>query len=65
MDPTVTLEKLRNAIAELRLLSDAEEAIPASLGDEVSNIFEDLDGWMSRGGFRPMQWDLVPPAGEK
>ncbi len=67
MDPTETLRRLRNIMAAF----DAEDATPmstadterlASLGEEFVNTFEDLDEWLSKGGFLPADWQQAPPA---
>jgi hypothetical protein len=44
MDPTACLEELRSAVQAGDLKTAAE-------------LFEALDGWLSRGGFLPAQWD--------
>lgn len=64
MDPSATLDQLRNALVELRLLVDGE---PSTINHqdvvaEVAVLFENLDDWMCRGGFKPSQWDIIPQA---
>jgi hypothetical protein len=44
MDPTACLDELRAAVEA----GDREAAV---------ELFHSLDGWLSRGGFLPAQWD--------
>lgn len=55
MDPDEALTEMRIAIAKLRAQlgggPDEEE-----LAQAVLDTWEALDGWMSRGGYRPEDW---------
>lgn len=57
MDPTVALKNLRTAAGELRatLPRGAHE-----ITDQVLDGLEDLDNWLSKGGFLPKQWRSSP-----
>jgi hypothetical protein len=44
VDPTACLDELRAAVEA----DDCEAA---------AELFRGLDGWLSRGGFLPAQWD--------
>jgi hypothetical protein len=48
MDPNVTLTALRDAIR----VGDLEA---------VTEHFQALDGWLSRGGFKPLDWTRPAP----
>jgi hypothetical protein len=57
MDPNETLEQLRDAIARLSAYLDAADPDPnLSVADDVIEMFNSLDEWLSRGGFRPDDW---------
>jgi hypothetical protein len=49
MDPNATLAAIRIAIANHH-------------DDDVAELFDALDGWISRGGFLPSDWDFHPTA---
>jgi len=58
MDPDEALHQIRMAIAHFRAITDGratlcEAEVAASTALEH---FEALDGWMSRGGFKPEDW---------
>jgi hypothetical protein len=62
MDPDAALERLRKAMAELEYLlpgpdilktTHLEDAVPEAL-----EAFDELDRWLSRGGFAPAEWKL-------
>lgn len=50
MDPNTTLEELRELAREW-FDSDNDHAAQAS------DLFNALDGWLSRGGFLPKAWE--------
>lgn len=59
MDPNETLKEIRELIKELAAVRNDESA--AGLEDKVCELMgaiENLDGWMSRGGFPPAEWKL-------
>ena len=55
MDPNATLEAIRNTIREIRTETDPERK--ADLADHLANYVEDLDDWLTRGGFAPWAWE--------
>lgn len=68
MDPDVTLAILRQTIAEFRRTYDADQGISyrsldsraetlIDLGDTLAESADALDQWMSKGGFKPRDWD--------
>lgn len=50
MDPDEVLTRVRDAIAALADGGGIEEAA------ELIDAFNDLDDWLSRGGFLPSAW---------
>jgi hypothetical protein len=66
MDPNDALERVRvlkaavlhqaalNVTREKWLVKDLPELLEAS--NELALAFEDLDNWMSTGGFLPIDW---------
>jgi len=59
MDPNEALEQIRQAVARYHnATSDLEITFAA---EAVINGFEDLDRWLSRGGFAPQAWDRSDP----
>jgi hypothetical protein len=54
MDPNEILARLREALSDYRN-SDGSESIWTAL-ESVAELFEALDGWLSRGGFLPDAW---------
>jgi hypothetical protein len=54
MDPDSTLAALRDLISRLR--SAATTDTKADLADELADTVDDLDGWLTRGGFLPRAW---------
>lgn len=55
MDPNKTLANIRAIIAELRRTNTTGKVI--ELGDELSWMIQDLDEWLSKGGFLPAAWN--------
>ena len=49
MDPNATLKRIRQIIAEG---DDGSE----SLTEELPELVEALDEWLSKGGFLPLEW---------
>jgi hypothetical protein len=68
MDPNENLRRQREILAELRELADRDGDTPRDLLDEeerdllveLSALSEDLDEWMSKGGFAPEAWQRGP-----
>ena len=56
MDPNECLKALREAHA--KLYADAAGNMVVSSDDVVDamNLFDDLDHWLARGGFKPDDW---------
>ncbi|MGI8310688.1 hypothetical protein [Saccharopolyspora hattusasensis] len=55
MDPNKTLEQLRTVVREYRQ-ETTDPAGHLELADELVGHFENLDKWLSRGGFLPEAW---------
>jgi hypothetical protein len=56
MDPDEVLKRIREACAELDSeLASSDHVSAASAGALVSAV-QDLDEWLSRGGFLPIAW---------
>lgn len=49
MDPNATLARLRELAADGTHLTMTET-------EEMAELFEALDAWMSKGGFMPSDW---------
>ena len=59
MDPNTNLQQQRRLAAEILRLRDArkpDEFRICNLADELSELVQALDGWISRGGFLPDAW---------
>jgi hypothetical protein len=56
LDPNANLEELRSLTASLLEQIDNEEPIDQDDAARVLELFEALDGWISRGGFLPRAW---------
>jgi hypothetical protein len=61
MDPDVALDELRELAEQLRDLGP-EQALD-DLGDisRMVELFNGLDGWLSKGGFLPAAWTNEGP----
>lgn len=55
MDPTVVLERIRALIEEYDEQGFAPEP-RVDIADKIIENFENLDNWLSKGGFRPTYW---------
>ena len=55
MDPNATLEHIRDLAGVLRMYNGN----PASKADELVDAINDLDEWLSKGGFLPDDWQEV------
>ena len=58
MDPNVTLRRLRadcSTIANLDEVGDDDKEL-SKLAVDVAELFEALDGWITKGGFLPAAW---------
>lgn len=57
MDPDEALARCLAALAEFRKAQeDDHEPHERAAAADLANSFEDLDGWLSSGGFRPKRW---------
>lgn len=67
MDPEATLKALRSAVVEALKItdeacsdpmgySDYQMRVMLSLGEVLSQGFDDLDVWLSKGGALPKDW---------
>ena len=55
MDPNETLKLIREAVSRVQA-SRSWDMDCAELGDRLANLVEDLDEWLSNGGFLPSEW---------
>jgi hypothetical protein len=54
MDPNETLRQIRLLIRQSRVDRDPQTFIQHAR--DLADAVEDLDAWMSRGGFAPKEW---------
>lgn len=54
MDPNETLRQLRSMVADAGDEASAEWLLDN--GDRFVELFDGLDGWLSKGGFPPEEW---------
>lgn len=50
MDPNALLERIRELVAATFVSEDG------SYADDLAGAFDDLDEWLSKGGFLPSAW---------
>lgn len=55
MDPNTALLTLRGEVQSV--LDNADESTSAFLLN-ICELFDSLDGWMSKGGFLPDAWEV-------
>lgn len=56
MDPNEALQKARIAVAQWRRSNfNSKEVLYSAM--ELADAFEALDGWLSKGGFQPKDWN--------
>lgn len=61
MDPNETLRQLRQLVKDMAAIVESDED-PQEPGEyyriasEATFRFDELDGWLSRGGFPPGDW---------
>lgn len=53
MDPNETLHEIREKVAEALAESGNKRA---DLVDELAELVDALDGWLTKGGFLPHAW---------
>jgi hypothetical protein len=58
MDPNATLARLRHMVESVQGGAYRESEAVANL-DELTELVAALDGWLSRGGFLPSDWERV------
>lgn len=57
MDPNATLRRMRQLTAAIHAADDAADPhAAAEAATELAELFDALDKWLSRGGFRPSAW---------
>ena len=54
MDPNATLERIRTLVAAMLDRSDTSDET-----DELVQAIDNLDTWISRGGFLPEAWQAT------
>lgn len=57
MDVNETLARIRATMSELTIARDVETS--AWLGAQLADSVRDLDGWLSKGGFLPADWNYA------
>lgn len=59
MDPDQTLDDLREAAQRARkyIAIGGFDYAAEKIVDELTNSFDALDDWLSRGGFMPNDWN--------
>lgn len=62
MDPDAALKAIRTFTAHRDLLDRANPAEVAQALDEVLDLIDGLDAWLSRGGYMPEPWGLSEAA---
>jgi hypothetical protein len=65
MDPNQNLKQQRELAAQIIRLrdKDAPHDQIADVADELAELVQALDGWLSRGGFLPSEWVKSARAG--
>jgi hypothetical protein len=59
MDPNIVLAELRTLISQWEAAGSRGTWTEAQ-ADRTIELARDLDGWISRGGFLPDEWDRGP-----
>lgn len=61
MDPTATLVTIRALVQQINRSKNAYDR--AVWAEELAQAVENLDQWMAKGGFLPVQWRAMvrPP----
>jgi hypothetical protein len=57
MDPNATLRDIREMIESLAMSQSTDNLL--DLGEELASAFEQLDNWLTGGGFLPDEWIRV------
>jgi hypothetical protein len=65
MDPDECLRRCKVQVARIRALQKQDRAGDtfelADAGQELADAFDELDEWLTKGGFAPNQWKPRPP----
>lgn len=56
MDPNTALKQMRRLLKDLDRAGD-DESEAASIAEDMAVTFQGLDGWLSKGGFLPDEWN--------
>jgi len=54
MDPNDTLRKIREA---MNIFYGGSDKDCLDAGVDITNLFDSLDKWLSKGGFLPDEWN--------
>jgi len=57
MDPNAALDELRAIAARVR----ADHRLTHADVERAGELFDALDGWLTRGGYLPAPWDKARP----
>ena len=61
MDPDVALTELRNLVGQYRTISGTGDLVgEAIIADQLAETFDNLDTWITGGGFLPAAWTHAP-----
>lgn len=61
MDPNETLRQIRAHIKAMNEADEKEDAAAyAFAAMQLAESVEAMDEWLSKGGFLPEEWELVP-----
>ena len=60
MDPDACLQGLRNALETYKSAPGPNDRLCAA--DLLAEYFEELDTWLSKGGFAPLAWPQLMPS---
>lgn len=69
MDPAECLTRIKTRVAQIRAFQEEEatnwrRGIPEDIADVAQELVDDvenLDQWLTKGGFVPNQWKPRPP----
>lgn len=59
MDPDEALKNAREALQVFRAWHGRKEGINEASAEQLADAFEALDGWLSKGGFLPADWNTM------
>jgi hypothetical protein len=57
MDPDEALKELRLMVRTALRCTDNDLPLPEEITWRMAEVFEGLDGWISKGGFLPKDWE--------